>query len=379
MDGPGTVFIEKLDGLPKLRAANDGIVHKEQILVPDQLRHRDLLHLGNGFPVDLCGRHKATRPGRRVLDERAGKVLAALVGVADGMGRAGIRNAADVVDLLHVRLVPVRPGEDRAVAVAHGFHIDPFIGGRWIAVVGPEERADALLFVGRAKLRHAFRGQLDDLAGAELLLENESQLFISEGLEGNGVAVFAFSHGNGEPSEPVAGSDQRAVLLQDQNGSRAVDGFLGKADALRKVRLLVDQRNQKLHDIDRAAGLGVEVTAGEGEKLVDQRIRVVDPADHTDGIGAVIGTDQQGLRLAVADAADRRSALHLFKDVLEAGAEGCVLDAVDLALQTDLRIVRRHPAAACAEMRMVVGAEKDVCHAVLFGCNAEKASHMGTS
>ena len=131
----------------------------------------------------------------------------------------------------------------------------------------------------------------------------------------------------------------------------------------------------------RGGGLddGEVAGAGEGEILLDERFRVVDPADHADGVGPVVGADQQRLRLRVADAADGRKALHLVEDVLKPGAEGRVFDVVDLALQADKGVPGRHTAPAGAQVGMVVGAEKHVGHTVGFGCDSEKASHGETS
>ena len=304
-------------------------------------------------------------------------MLPALVGVADGVGRAGIRNAAHIVDLAHIPPLPVRPGQNGAVAVTHGLYVDPLVVGGGIAVVGPEEGADPLLRAGGLELAQLVWGHLHDLAGAQLLFKDIAQLLVGEGFEGDCVAVLPLTHGDGDPAEPIPGGDQGAVLLQDQDGGRALDGFLGEADALREVALLVDQRRQQLHGVDLSAGLGVEVSAGEGEILLDQRLRVVDAPDHADGVGAEIGADQQGLGLGIADAADGRLALHLVKDFFKFRAEGRVFYVVDFTLQTDLRVKSRHPPPAGAEMGMVVSSEENVGHTVVFGCNAEKASHIG--
>ena len=106
--------------------------------------------------------------------------------------------------------------------------------------------------------------------------------------------------------------------------------------------------------------------AGEGEVLIDQRIRIVDPANHADGVSAQIGADQKWLRLAVADAADGRDSPHLLEDMLKPRTERSVLNVVNFALQTDLRVKRRHPTPARAEVGMVVSTEEDVGHTVIF-------------
>ena len=63
-----------------------------EILAADQLRHGDLLHLGDLGPVRLLGRGETPGPGGGILDESTGKSLAGAVGVTDGMRNAGIRH-----------------------------------------------------------------------------------------------------------------------------------------------------------------------------------------------------------------------------------------------------------------------------------------------
>lgn len=112
-----------------------------------------------------------------------------------------------------------------------------------------------------AQLRHALRRQFDDLAGTELLFKDEAKLFICERLERDRVTVVTSAHGDGDSPQPVSCNDKRAVLSEGQDGSRTFDRLLRKADALRKVSLLVNQRGQQLDIVDPAAGFGVKVYA----------------------------------------------------------------------------------------------------------------------
>ena len=126
----------------QLRAADDGVVHEEELFALDELRHGDLLHLGDLIAHGLIGGQEGARPGRRVLDEGAGKGLAAAVGVADGVGNAGIRHARYIVDLRQAPALHLVARHDLAVAAAHDLHIDALVVGVGVAVVGPEEGAD---------------------------------------------------------------------------------------------------------------------------------------------------------------------------------------------------------------------------------------------
>ena len=117
------------------------------------------------------------------------------------------------------------------------------------------------------------------------------------------------------------------------------------------------------------------MSAAEGEVLFDERLGVVDAADDGNGVGAQVGPDQQRLGVGVADAADGRGALHILENMLKLGAEGRVLDVVDLPLQADLGVIGRHTAPAGAEMRMIVRAEENIGDRVVLADDAKKTAH----
>ena len=110
--------------------------------------------------------HEAARPGRGVLDEHAAVVLSALIGVADGMSDAGIRYAADMIDLRNASVSRLISGHDVAVEVSHPLYIDALIVGVRITEIRPEECADASLARRRRKGFDAVSFHFDDLSGA---------------------------------------------------------------------------------------------------------------------------------------------------------------------------------------------------------------------
>ena len=132
----------------QLGTADDGVVYKQQLLVLNELGNGNLLHFGHLVADLLVGRHKGAGPGGGIFDEGAGKVGLALVGVADGVGDAGVGNAGHIVHIGTLAALFLIPGHDGAVAVAHELHIDPFIVGVGIAVVGPQEGADLHFLAG---------------------------------------------------------------------------------------------------------------------------------------------------------------------------------------------------------------------------------------
>ena len=355
MDGFGAVGVQEFDRLLELGAPNNGIIHKEQLLFLDQLVDGDLLHLSHLVPLRLAGGHEAPCPGGGVFDEGTGEGDAALVGVANGVRGAGVGDAADVVDVLVVACLSVAGGHDGAVAIAHGLHVDPFISRGGIAVIRPQEGTDVHLVPRRHQLGDPVCGDLYNLTRPQLpLLQVVPQLLIGKGLEGHAVSILSLADEHRQASHPISGGDDRPVLLQDEDGCGALDGVLGEADAFGKAALLVDHGRHQFRGVDLAASHGVKMPAAEGQVLLDKGIGVVDDADDADGIGAQVGADEQGLGVGVADAADGRGALHLVKDVLEFGAEGGILDVVNLPLQPNGRGIGRHAAPPCAQMRMIV-------------------------
>ena len=104
------------------------------------------------------------------------------------MGDAGVRDACHGVSL-----GAVTPCQHLSAVVAHGLHVDALVAGGGVAVVDPEERADAHLLFGGAQRLHVVGGHPDDLAGAQLLVITVAQVDICEALEGDTVGPLFFS------------------------------------------------------------------------------------------------------------------------------------------------------------------------------------------
>ena len=56
------VVIKEFHRFSHLGAAYDGIIHKQQFFIPDQLLDGDLLHVRDPVTVLLVRRHEASRP-----------------------------------------------------------------------------------------------------------------------------------------------------------------------------------------------------------------------------------------------------------------------------------------------------------------------------
>ena len=112
-----------------------------------------------------------------------------------------------------------------------------------------------------------------------------------------------------------------------------------------------------------------------GEIGADQLLGIIDASYRADGEQAQVGTHQQRLGIRVADAADTAAAVEIGDVFLKLGSERCILNVVDLAMETALTVVDGDTAAQSAEVRVIVRAEKNVQDAIFLGDCTEKASH----
>ena len=189
MDLLGAVGVEELHRLPQLGAPDDAVIHKEELFALDELVDGDLLHFSHPIPLLLVGGHEAAGPGGGVFDKGAGKGDAALVGIADGVGGAGIRNAADIVNVLGGAVFLVGLGQQGAVAVAHDLHVDPLIVGVGVAIIGPQEGTHPHLLLRRQEGLPPGLGDLYHLCRAQLVGVVVAHLLVGEGLKGHAAAL----------------------------------------------------------------------------------------------------------------------------------------------------------------------------------------------
>ena len=369
MNFPGAALVQELGGLTQLGAPNDGVVNEKQASVLDQLMDGDQLHFGDQVPLALNGGHERAGPGRRILDKGPREGNAGLVGVADGMGGAGIGHACHGV---RVGVVPA--GQHGSAVIPHFLHADPFVGRGGIAVIHPEEGADLHVFTGLDQRLHAFGSDNGNLAGAQLPLFGIAQVQIGKALKGNAVGVLLSANGHRGSAQLVPGC-QNAFGRHDEHGHGAVDHVLGVLDALDEIGLLVDDRGHQLGGVHIAAAHFQKVGVSAFEQLFHDLVGVVDFSHSHNGVGAVVGTDNQGLGLVVGDAANAQTALHAGNVLVKLGPERGVFNVVDRTVKALFPVVDRHARPAGAKVRVVVRAEKEIEHAVLFGSDAKKSAH----
>ena len=198
-----TAVIQEFRGFPQLRATDDGVVNEQQLFVMDQSADRDQLHVGNQVTLALIGRHKGSGPGWCIFDKRPGEGNAGFIGISNGVGDTGVRNAGHTVRTYQI-FVPLC--QHFSAVITHFFHIDPFIGGSGVSVVNPEERTDFHVLSRRADGFHTFRSHENNFARSQFPVIIVSQVQIRKAFKGSAVGVVFFSENDRGASKTVPGS-----------------------------------------------------------------------------------------------------------------------------------------------------------------------------
>ena len=208
----GMGAVEEIYGFSKLRAPNDGVIHKEQAFIGDQFRHGDLFHFCHTVSDLLISGGERTGPCGGIFYKGAGIFDTALVGIAHGMGYAGIGDAGHIIHIGQCAVFRFIPSHDGAVSVTHHFYVDAFIVGVRVAVIAPEEGADLHILPGGIQDLIALRGQLYDLAGAKLIFIFIAQLVICKGFKRNSIAQFILADQYRQSSKLISGSDDGIIF-----------------------------------------------------------------------------------------------------------------------------------------------------------------------
>ena len=117
-------FVKTAGDVLELSSTHDGIIAEEQFFTGDLFIHGDQLHFCHKAAHRLIGWHETAGPCGRVLDQRPHIRCIAGIGVTDGMGNTGVRNAADGIDFC---IIFCR--HQGTVAVTDRFRIFSFVGG----------------------------------------------------------------------------------------------------------------------------------------------------------------------------------------------------------------------------------------------------------
>ena len=287
------------------------------------------------------------------------------------MGRTGVRHAGHYINIYTV-IIPFCQGF--AAVITHLLHRNALITGGRIAVVDPEEGTDPHFPAGIGQSGDPFRGNDHDLTGSQFLQIPVAQVQIGKGLKGGAAAVLFPAQDDGSPAVAVPGTVD-AVRGHQQDGHGAVDQLLGILDALYQVILLVDDGRGQFRCVDGAAAHLQEMGAAAFEDLLDQLVRIVDLTDRTDGVSAMVGTDDQGLGLKIRDTADAQLAFHASDFFVKFCSERGIFDIMNRSVETQISVIDRHAGTPCAQMRMIVCTEIQVKHTIRLGSYSKKSTH----
>ena len=364
----GAMFVEPLDGVLELGAADDGVLAEHHAVPLDQLPGGDELHHRHEVAGLLVLGHEAPRPGGRILDEGARVPHPGLVGVADGVGRARIGHPGHQVDL-HV----VPAGQRRAAPVPDRLDIDPLVMRRRVSVIDPQERTDLHPVARRGHLLHTVGGDEDDLARAEIPFDLVLEVRQCAGLEGDRPGVRILRRHDRRPAQMIAGRVDPLVREQeDRTGPH--DPVLCVAEPLDEGRSLVDEGGDDLRGVHLVLAHLRKMGRLRITSLFRKLLGVLHNTHRHDRIHAQVRVDDKRLVLVVADHTDAAAAAHLSDVILELGTELGGLDVVNVA-DEPFSVVRHQPTPLRPQVGMIIGPVKQGSHTIFLRDDAEKTAH----
>ena len=182
------------------------------------------------------------------------------------------------------------------------------------------------------------------------------------------------AHKNRQTPKPIP-CGQNAVLRHQQYSDGAANHLLRVQYAIHQIFLHVYKGGYKLRNIDLSVALRHELMSMVGKIRFYKLIGIVDYTNRAYGIQPQMGAHQQRLRVCIAYAAHANMPLKLAQVAFELSAEGGVFNIMNLADESVFAPVDHHSAAACAQMGMVVRAEKHIKSHIAVGKCSEKAAH----
>ena len=342
-----TALIEKFCRLPQLRAAHDRIVNQKQTAILNEFMDRDELHLSDQIPLALHGRHEGAGPRGRIFDEGTGEGNAGFIGIPDGMRCTGIRHTGYGVRMYVRRFLHIPTGQCGAAAIAHFLHADSLVRGGRISVIDPQEGTDFHVLTGLYQGTDAFGGDDGDLAGTQFPIFLISQIQERKTFKGGAEGIVFFADDDGSTSHLIPGGIE-TLRGEQQNCHGTVDQFLRILQSFNQIIPLIDDCRHQLGRVDISAAHFQEMRMSAAENLHQNLFHVVDTAHRDNGIGAMVGTDDQRLRLIIRNTADSQISGHFRHILVELGTEGGVLDVMNGTIEPFIFTVYRHTCPACA-------------------------------
>ena len=345
----GTAVVEELCGFSELGTAHDGVVDEQELLSLDQLVDRNELHLCDQIAFVLMGGHEGTGPGRRIFNEGSCEFHGGFVRITDGVCDTGVGNTRNEIGLDHAL---ISLGKAFAAVITHFFNGHAFVRGGRIAVVDPKEGTDLHLIVGTSDRADAVFVHDDDLARLQRSVIRVTEVEIREAFGAGTEAVLLFADEDGCSAVLIA-HGVNALGREDEHAHGAVDDLLCIPDTFDEIILLVDDGGNELGLVDLTVLHFKEMRVILENCLYDF-FRIVDFTYGRNAEGAVVGTDQDRLRLVVGDTANAVFAEHFVRFLLEFGTKRRVFYIMNGFLKSVFLAVNSHTRTAGTEVRMVV-------------------------
>ena len=352
----------------QLGAAHNGVVAEHYILVLQDCRIRDELHAGYKVAPRLVAGGEAAGPCGGIFQHGTLIGDAVAVGIAKSVAYTWVGDAAHAVGLGSVFLAHNASG-----LFTHMLHVDSLVGACRETVVHPQEGAYLAACGSFLKHLDAVGREAHDFAGpyiAQLLVVKVGEW---RWFAGGGICAGFVPQHNGGASEVVAGGDD-AVICQNQHRARAFDFLVDKIDAFHEGLAHV---YQQCHQLGLVHPVGWKLAEMHFfcQQLLGYLTYVVDFRHRHHSIPPQMGVYDYRLGIGVAYHPYAGISDKAVELVLELWTEIIAFDAVNHSVEAILPVERHHPGAFCAQVRMIVGAVKNIGHTRLLTDGAKKTSH----
>ena len=214
-----------------------------------------------------------------------------------------------------------------------------------------------------------------NFAGPQLSVGHISQIQTGKAFKGDTERPFFFPNGNGGSAITVSGRIN-SFGGHNQYGHRTFNDFLRILNALHQVVLLIQNRRHQLRGIDISAAHLKEMRVPFGEQFLCQKVRIINSAHSGNGIGSMVRTHHQRLGFIIRYTANPDTSPHFNHFFVKFCAKRRILNIMNRPVKSAFPVVNHHSSPPGAQMRMIICSEKYIKHAVLFGCNTKKTSHV---
>ena len=230
-----------------------------------------------------------------------------------------------------------------------------------------------LLSAGFLEHLKPVRLQLHDLAWSQVVHGGIVEIGKTRRLSTGRIGTVFLSNDDGRTATNVARGDD-AIFCEDKHRARALYLVEYLIDAIHKRGAHIDEQGHQFGLIDLVGRHLAEMHA-LGQQLMGDFGHVVDLGHGDHGKAPQVRVDDDGLGIGVADHTNTLASMKLIELVFKLRTEIISSQAMDRPAETFLRVESSHTCTACAEMRVVVCAIKQVVDTVTHRNCPKKTSH----